>query len=267
MWGSSPRAINPSHTKHLSPTTWDGRRKPTASAVGKLTNDPIPLCRRLARRECSDRSAHNKFPISIRVIRRVAHNCLPLAIVGSLTNHIPKMGKIRHLRNLKPPLNLSFSLDFRVPSKLENYAGEPTTDHRQPTTSSRSAMEYRTCTYIRDDGNICNSAAVTDRNLCLYHLDHRARHHAHGPIPRPRPAFLSPASAARIHARRTIGAHSTLRGTRRRHDRTQARRPPHSRAQHCFPQPAQGRQVACQSLSLRPARSRCRSRRQLRPPR
>ncbi len=36
-------------------------------------------------------------------------------------------------------------------------------------------MEYRTCTYIRDDGNICNSAAVTDRNLCLYHLEHRAR--------------------------------------------------------------------------------------------
>ena len=36
-------------------------------------------------------------------------------------------------------------------------------------------MEYRTCTFIRDDGNICNSAAVTDRNLCLYHLEHRAR--------------------------------------------------------------------------------------------
>jgi hypothetical protein len=36
-------------------------------------------------------------------------------------------------------------------------------------------MEFRTCTYIRDDGNICNSAAVTDRNLCLYHLEHRAR--------------------------------------------------------------------------------------------
>jgi len=36
-------------------------------------------------------------------------------------------------------------------------------------------MEYKTCTYIRDDGNICNSAAVTDRNLCLYHLQHRAR--------------------------------------------------------------------------------------------
>ncbi len=36
-------------------------------------------------------------------------------------------------------------------------------------------MEYRTCTYIRDDGNLCNSAAVTDRNLCLYHLEHRAR--------------------------------------------------------------------------------------------
>ena len=36
-------------------------------------------------------------------------------------------------------------------------------------------MDYKTCTYIRDDGNICNSAAVTDRNLCLYHLSHRAR--------------------------------------------------------------------------------------------
>ncbi len=36
-------------------------------------------------------------------------------------------------------------------------------------------MEYRTCTYIRDDGNLCNSAAVSDRNLCLYHLQHRAR--------------------------------------------------------------------------------------------
>ncbi|HEY4900401.1 MAG TPA: hypothetical protein VIH91_06225 [Terriglobales bacterium] len=36
-------------------------------------------------------------------------------------------------------------------------------------------MEYRTCTYIHDDGGICNSAAVTDRNLCLYHLRHRAR--------------------------------------------------------------------------------------------
>ncbi len=36
-------------------------------------------------------------------------------------------------------------------------------------------MEYRTCTFIRDDGNICDSAAVTDRNLCLYHLEHRAR--------------------------------------------------------------------------------------------
>jgi hypothetical protein len=36
-------------------------------------------------------------------------------------------------------------------------------------------MEYRTCTYIHDDGRICNSAAVTDRNLCLYHLRHRAR--------------------------------------------------------------------------------------------
>jgi hypothetical protein len=36
-------------------------------------------------------------------------------------------------------------------------------------------MEFRTCTFIHDDGNICNSAAVTDRNLCFYHLDHRAR--------------------------------------------------------------------------------------------
>ena len=36
-------------------------------------------------------------------------------------------------------------------------------------------MDYKTCTYIRDDGNLCNSAAVTDRNLCLYHLSHRAR--------------------------------------------------------------------------------------------
>ena len=36
-------------------------------------------------------------------------------------------------------------------------------------------MEFRTCTYIHDDGNLCNSAAVTDRNLCFYHLDHRAR--------------------------------------------------------------------------------------------
>jgi hypothetical protein len=36
-------------------------------------------------------------------------------------------------------------------------------------------MEYRTCTYVRDDGNICNSAAVTDRNLCRYHLQHQAR--------------------------------------------------------------------------------------------
>src|SRR5271169_3303667 len=36
-------------------------------------------------------------------------------------------------------------------------------------------MEYRTCNYIHDDGNICNSAAVTDRNLCIYHLRHRAR--------------------------------------------------------------------------------------------
>src|SRR5450755_1982753 len=36
-------------------------------------------------------------------------------------------------------------------------------------------MEYRTCTYIHDDGRICNSAAVTDRHLCLYHLRYRAR--------------------------------------------------------------------------------------------
>ncbi len=36
-------------------------------------------------------------------------------------------------------------------------------------------MEFRTCTFICDDGNICNSAAVTDRNLCLFHLSHRAR--------------------------------------------------------------------------------------------
>ena len=36
-------------------------------------------------------------------------------------------------------------------------------------------MEFRTCTFIHDDGNLCNSAAVTDRNLCFYHLDHRAR--------------------------------------------------------------------------------------------
>ncbi len=36
-------------------------------------------------------------------------------------------------------------------------------------------MEFPTCTYIHDDGNLCNSAAVTDRNLCFYHLDHRAR--------------------------------------------------------------------------------------------
>ena len=36
-------------------------------------------------------------------------------------------------------------------------------------------MEYPTCTYIHDDGGICKSAAVTDRNLCLYHLRHRAR--------------------------------------------------------------------------------------------
>ena len=36
-------------------------------------------------------------------------------------------------------------------------------------------MEFRTCTYIRDDGGICNAAAVKDHNLCLYHLEHRAR--------------------------------------------------------------------------------------------
>ena len=36
-------------------------------------------------------------------------------------------------------------------------------------------MEFRTCTFLHDDGNLCNSAAVTDRNLCFYHLDHRAR--------------------------------------------------------------------------------------------
>jgi hypothetical protein len=36
-------------------------------------------------------------------------------------------------------------------------------------------MEIRTCTFIHDDGNLCNSAAVTDRNLCLYHLSHRVR--------------------------------------------------------------------------------------------
>src|SRR5271167_1913501 len=33
----------------------------------------------------------------------------------------------------------------------------------------------QTCKHIHDDGRICNSAAVTDRNLCLYHLSHRAR--------------------------------------------------------------------------------------------
>ena len=36
-------------------------------------------------------------------------------------------------------------------------------------------MGYRTCSFIRDDGSICNSAAVTDHSLCLYHLRHRAR--------------------------------------------------------------------------------------------
>jgi hypothetical protein len=35
--------------------------------------------------------------------------------------------------------------------------------------------DYKTCTHIHDDGNICNSAAVTDRNLCIHHLRHRAR--------------------------------------------------------------------------------------------
>ncbi len=36
-------------------------------------------------------------------------------------------------------------------------------------------MEYRTCTYIRDDGSICKSAAAKNRNLCPYHFEHRAR--------------------------------------------------------------------------------------------
>jgi hypothetical protein len=36
-------------------------------------------------------------------------------------------------------------------------------------------MKYRTCTFIRDDGTICNAAAVTAHSLCRYHLRHRAR--------------------------------------------------------------------------------------------
>ena len=36
-------------------------------------------------------------------------------------------------------------------------------------------MKYRTCTYIREDGSICKSAAAKDRNLCPYHFEHRAR--------------------------------------------------------------------------------------------
>jgi|SRR5450432_4047525 len=36
-------------------------------------------------------------------------------------------------------------------------------------------MKYRTCTFIRDDGSICKSAAAKDRHLCDYHFEHRAR--------------------------------------------------------------------------------------------
>jgi hypothetical protein len=35
--------------------------------------------------------------------------------------------------------------------------------------------DYKTCTHIHDNGHYCQSAAVTDRDYCLFHLRYRAR--------------------------------------------------------------------------------------------
>jgi hypothetical protein len=36
-------------------------------------------------------------------------------------------------------------------------------------------MNYKTCTYVRDTGYLCQSAAVGGREYCCYHLRHRGR--------------------------------------------------------------------------------------------
>ncbi len=36
-------------------------------------------------------------------------------------------------------------------------------------------MTYKTCTHIHDNGHYCQSAAVTDRDYCVFHLRYRAR--------------------------------------------------------------------------------------------
>src|SRR3974390_1676181 len=64
MWGLCPLsqpALYP--LRKSSPASRDGRRKPTASAVGNQKNESLPLCRRPARNESAaadERRAQDK---------------------------------------------------------------------------------------------------------------------------------------------------------------------------------------------------------------
>src|SRR5271166_1626530 len=35
--------------------------------------------------------------------------------------------------------------------------------------------EYKTCTHVHDNGHYCQSAAISGRDYCYYHLRHRGR--------------------------------------------------------------------------------------------
>ena len=124
-------------------------------------------------------------------------------------------------------------------------------------------MEYRTCTHICDNGSICNSAAVTDRNLCLYHLDHRARLMRMAQYRARNERFdlkLPPLES--MHAvQSALNQLSEALAA----DMIDLKRADASSVLNSLPATSQGRQVARQPLPLRPARPRRRPRRELRP--
>ena len=57
---------------------------------------------------------------------------------------------------------------FGVHWKLESWKLETRNCSWRP-------MTYKTCNHLYDTGGVCNSAAVTDRDYCAFHLRYRAR--------------------------------------------------------------------------------------------
>lgn len=79
------------------------RRKPTASAVGERKKESIPLCRRLARRERSERSTSNKMRLTFCVHSLCL--CLPFREFW-----LPKFCRPSHFFSPLPRTPLSLKL-------------------------------------------------------------------------------------------------------------------------------------------------------------